>query len=237
VRGIYLAQQGLDDRHGVPRRPTGECHGRDRVRANPVTVPLNVHPQFGPLTRARVRAPIATARTSAPMTSGIRPVEGFAGPWNVTDCGDERQGANEYIDQEDPLPGRLHQQADERRSGRRGQGAGSSPDPYRPCAPPRGHGREQQAQAGGGECRRPHRPQSAESNQCPQSGTDRARGARQREHGQAGQEDLLAAVSIGQAAQWHQERRVHDGVDVQDPAQVRQGLRSRSRDRCRRRPH
>ena len=133
---------------------------------------------------------------------------------------EQREQADRHVDKEHPAPARGHQDAADDRPQRRRDPADRRPGADRAMAAFRRGGREDQAQRG-------RRQQSgagglhhAECHEHRQAGRGAARRRCRHEHRHAEQEAPIAAVAVGEPAEQHQQRGVHDRVRVEDPRHV-----------------
>ena len=125
-----------------------------------------------------------------------------------------------HVDEEDPVPGRLDEQATERRPERGGDRADRGPRPDRVPAALGGVGREQQGQRRRRDERGAeglHRPRGDE--QADRRG-DRTGDRGGREHREPDEEDPAVPDTVGQAPGEGEEGREHHRVAVEDPRDV-----------------
>ena len=154
---------------------------------------------------------------------GVRPghrVPGHVG--QLQPAHHQGRHADGHVDQEHPAPAGGDEQAPDHRAEGRGQAADRRPGPY--CAaPPLGRVRgEHQAQGGRCEQGRACRLDQPERHQHRHAGGGRAGRGRRGEDRHAQQEAVVPPVPVGQPAEEHQQRRVHDRVAVQHPGQLAQ---------------
>ena len=139
---------------------------------------------------------------------------------DVADRAEHEQQPDREVDPERPLPRQLDQAAAERGAERGRHRAGHRPETRGRGALLRRHRGQQQAEAG-----RRHRSgtdclEHAESHQPPDPRSEPAGQAGRDEQGHAGDEPALLPCPIGEPAHRDQQRGVHDGVRVEDPAQL-----------------
>ena len=88
-----------------------------------------------------------------------------------------------------------------------------------PCRRSAGKRGQDQPERSRGQQRRAGRLEDAEGDQHRQAGGGGARRRSRDEHRHAEHEAALAAIAVGEAAEQHEQRRVHDRVTVQHPRQ------------------
>src|SRR3954467_15830391 len=147
--------------------------------ANDVSTPAEDQPHSGPLTMPRATAPMPIATRRAPRRSGPRVIvrAGQARPPGAREVqgvgdgatrDDEPEQTDGHVDEEDPAPGRLHEQPADDRPGRCGERADGGPAAHGAHSSFRRSGGEQQSERRRGERRGADRVDAAESDQSPQ---------------------------------------------------------------------
>ncbi len=150
---------------------------------------------------------------------GPRAAGGVADLLEEADRDVEHHEADGEVDEEDPVPARLHEQAADRRAGRGRDRAGRRPDRHRAAAllgRERGeHERQRRGQERGG-------AGGLQGAGGDEQGDGVRRGAQdggEQEDGQAADEDALAPDEVGQAAERDEQRGDDDRIGVQHPRQ------------------
>ncbi len=136
---------------------------------------------------------------------------------------DRDDDPDRHVDDEDPAPAELHQQAADRRPECRRDAADRGPDADRQRPLLDREGGQDQPQGG----RDHHRPAGCLQDPCRDQEGDRggggAEGRGRREEEQAGDEDALAADPVGDPPGGDEQRREDDRVGVQHPGEAGEG--------------
>ena len=134
----------------------------------------------------------------------------------------QREQTNRHVDQKNPPPTGRDQQSAYQGSQSGGEPADRSPDADRTTAALSREGRQDQPQRRRGEQRRPGRLHKTERDQGFDTAREGAGGRRGGEHGDAREETFVSREAFGQPATKYQQRRVNDGIAVQNPGQIPQ---------------
>ncbi|MGY4254457.1 hypothetical protein ACVI1L_001525 [Bradyrhizobium sp. USDA 4516] len=133
---------------------------------------------------------------------------------------DQCDDADRDIDDEDPAPVEGDQHASRERAQCGGKAADRRPGAHRPGALLGRKRRQQQADRGWRHQCRTGRLRHAGDDQELDTGGQRTCRRRGREQRDAEQEAEIAAVAFGEPAEEHQQRRVGNGVGIEDPGQI-----------------
>ena len=136
----------------------------------------------------------------------------------------ERHHGEGQVDEEDPAPAGLDQQAADRRAERSGRTADGGPQADRRTLAGGTERRQQQAERGGQHQGAADRLQHAGADQELEGRGDGTEGGRRGEDGQSEQEGPLAAGPVGPTAGRHQDGGEDDGVGAEHPRQRAQAL-------------
>jgi hypothetical protein len=211
-------QRRLDDRRGVARdasRDDGQQH--DRQRQQPEHARPAPPPGFALHDRGDERADGDREHAGTEEVGGRR--LGVAALVEDAHTGHERGEADGHVDEEDPAPAGLHEQAAERRAGRRGDPPDRRPRADRDVAALGRELRQQQAERGG------HQERGAEPLHGPRGDQQPDRGRRSAGRGGGGedrdaeQEGALAPERVRPAAGDDEEGRKDDCVGVEHPGE------------------
>ena len=152
--GADPQQRQLDHRRVVVGRAAQEGDDQcQRAATKAATVRGSAQPQSVPLTMPRVSRPMPSASSAAPSRSG-RPSSGSRTSSSGADRDDRGEHPDRDVDDEDPAPAELHEQAADRRAERRRDAADGRPDADRRRPLLGREGGQDQAQRG----RQHHRP-------------------------------------------------------------------------------
>ena len=181
----------------------------------------SLQPHSGPWTMPRVRRPMPSASSAAPSRSG-RPSSGSLHLVEDADRGERGDQADRHVDEEDPVPADLHEEAADRRAEGGGDAGDRRPDADRDRALLGREGGQEEAERGRDHHRRADRLQHAGADQEGDRGGGRAERRGDGEGEQAGDEDALAADPVGDPPGGDEQGGEDDRVAVQDPGEARQ---------------
>ncbi len=178
-------------------------------------------PQSLPLTSPKVREATPAVASTTPRASG-RSTRVTRDVRESTPADDERGDADRHVDQEDPTPAGGDQQPADDRAHCGGHPTDRGPRSHGSVPAFSRVGGEDQAEGGRREQRRSRRLYETEDDEHADAGGGGTGGGGRSEDGDAEEKGAVAAVTVGEAPEEHQQRRVDDGVPVQHPGQLAQ---------------